>query len=67
MIYIKNPPAYCMVDFGKVPFCRVEHTIHELLNHLLNYSDEAKSMLDDLRDTCTPNSNVPNLDLRVVF
>jgi hypothetical protein len=56
-----------LVDLGKVPFCRVEHTIHELLNHLLDYSDEAKSMLDDLRDTYTPNSNVPNLDLRVVF
>ncbi len=35
---------------------RVEHTLHELLNHLLDYSDEAKSLLNDLRKACNPEN-----------
>lgn len=35
---------------------RVEHTLHELLNHLLDYSDESKSILDDLRNACNLKS-----------
>jgi hypothetical protein len=35
---------------------RVEHTLHELLNHLLEYSDEARSVLDDLRNACNPKN-----------
>lgn len=31
---------------------RVEHTLHELLIHLLEYSEEAKSILNDLRNAC---------------
>ncbi len=37
---------------------RVEHTLHELLNHLLNYTDEAKSILDELRNACNPKGTV---------
>lgn len=46
---------------------RVEHTLHELLNHLLEHSDEAKSILDDFRKTCSPKSYPTKFKLSVVF
>lgn len=35
---------------------RAEHTLHELLNNLLEYPEEYKSILDDLRNACEPIS-----------
>ena len=40
----------------------VEHTLHELLNHLLNYSDEAKGILDDLRNACNPKPRAVQIE-----
>jgi len=37
---------------------RVEHTLLELLNHLLKYSEEAKSVLVDLRKACNPKGRI---------
>lgn len=42
-----------MLDFFRG---RVEHTLHELLNYLLKYSDEAKSVLNELRSACNPKT-----------
>lgn len=46
---------------------RGEHTLHELLNHLLECSEEAKETLTDLRKACSLNNRNVNLDLTVVF
>ncbi len=46
---------------------RVEHTLHELLNHLLEYSEEAKSMLDDLRKACSLRGDRISSSLRILL
>lgn len=62
-----NPPYDMLVDLTKISTGRVEHTLHELLNHLLESPDDATSMLDDLRKACTAKVSGIKLRLKVVL
>lgn len=62
LFHILNTPAREWVGSG-----RVEHTLHELLNHLLDYSDEAKSVLDELRNACNLSDDIISSKLRIIF